>query len=144
MTDLSFDFVKSPETLHQEHHAQLHQLQNKNFNKHVKPPGQRELAHIREVLDAGCKLYMPKLDKLHGSKPIDEISQHYKQNKPYIEPKFEKAGMLENFHEYVGINQYVHSKGDTLNFKDFLNVAIIDFGGMPQLLRDILDHILDF
>ena len=86
---------------------------------------------------------MPKLDK-NIAKPIDEINQHFTKNKAYIEPKFGKEGMLENFHEYVGINQYVHSKGDTLKFKDFLNVTIVDFGGLPQLLADILDHIFGF
>jgi len=78
------------------------------------------------------------------AKPIDEITEHFNRNKPYIEPKFKKEGVLEHFHEYVGINQHVHSKGDTLNFKDFLNVAIIDFGGLPNLFRDILEHIFDY
>ena len=103
MADLSFDFVKSPETLQQEHHEQLSQLQNKIFNQHQKPPGQRKLAHIRQVLDSSCKLYIPRLDK-NIAKPIDEITQHFNQNKPYIEPKFQKEGVLEHFHEYLGIN----------------------------------------
>ena len=93
------------------------------------------MKHIRKVMDKTSKIFIEKVDE-NNIKPFDEITEIYNKEKDYIESKFDNKGMLDHFHEYMVINEYKHSHGDTLNFKDFINPGIIEFknGGLPNIL----------
>ena len=117
-TDMKYEEVRDYETLNEAHEKQIELLKNENQpeKKERSPSSPRH--YLRGFMDSRCKIY-PRVD-ISQENAMAEIQQIYNQNKDYIQTKFEKEGMFDNFKEYMSRNCWREENGDMLNFTDFM------------------------